>query len=408
MTIPSDIFSSQPPWILRRGMLLLAVFLLLLVLLAWLIRYPDVYQVPVQLEGEAPSLSLHAPAQGGQLEALLVPSGSRVEADSLLAVFAHDGNWRDVQTLRDALLTSTEAPSSLRLGILQAAYNQWQIQTQRSLGNSPAGLAARMDIRLAQKRLLQEQLVHLQEQLRLAREEAVLSLEALNRDSLLYGRGAVSLIELNFSRREWLRARQLEEELQRRSFELRQQIQSLEEGSQEIRTEFQREQAQQRTEQQAAREQLLAAIETWERNYLMRSPRSGQVQWLSTLQPGQTLAPSQVLGNILPNSQSTVLAVGTLPPEGVGRVRQGQVVYLRLDAYPYQEYGQVKGTVLAVAQLPENGRFPVRAAFELPLQSSYGKPLPHHPGWSGELRILTDDRRLLNRIFDLFRSAVVH
>lgn len=406
MTTFPDIFGANPGWLIRRGMILLFGLVILLFGLAWLIRYPDVHRIPAHIEGATAPLQLTA-AKDARLLRLFKIDGDTVEAGTTLAIFEHTGNWKHIQNLQQALEAGDQPPPDLQLGNLQGAYATWQTLQARwqaeQIQNTPQILQKRTE----QKAMLEAQIAPLDQQLQLAREEAMLGLEALQRDSVLYTQGAVSLIELTYTKRELLRVQQLEKELEARNFELRREIRAVEEGSLQLEGERNRAVSNAGSALDAALQQLLSALEAWEREHLLQAPQSGRIQWNSALQPGQYLRAGNDLGVLLPASSNQVLVVGMLPASSRGRVATGQRAYFRFDAYPYQQYGQLEGRVLRVSDHPENGLFPVRVALHTPLQTSYGQTLHFQPGWTGELRILSEDRRLLTRLFDVFRSTVL-
>ncbi len=42
-----------------------------------------------------------------------------------------------------------------------------------------------------------------------------------------------------------------------------------------------------------------------------------------------------------------------LPAEGAGKVEPGQKVNIRLDNYPYMEYGMLEGVISHISEIPD-------------------------------------------------------
>lgn len=81
---------------------------------------------------------------------------------------------------------------------------------------------------------------------------------------------------------------------------------------------------------------------------VIRAPVSGIVASLDLTQ-GQALALHSPMASIVP-VQSRMEVDLRAPTAAVGRLAEGQAVWLRFDAFPYQRYGQFRGVVRAVAR----------------------------------------------------------
>jgi hypothetical protein len=77
---------------------------------------------------------------------------------------------------------------------------------------------------------------------------------------------------------------------------------------------------------------------------------------------------------------------------------------LFLDAYPEQQYGALKAEVRHIAPIPEQQAYYIELALTAGLQTTYGQELPFSQELSARANIITEDRRLLFRLFDQLRS----
>lgn len=93
-----------------------------------------------------------------------------------------------------------------------------------------------------------------------------------------------------------------------------------------------------------------AAEQDSERRLIVRAPQDGMVSALLA-EPGQAVSPASALASLVP--QGAVLQAQLYAPSSaVGFVRPGQAVRLRLEAFPYQKFGQLEGRVLQVSRTP--------------------------------------------------------
>lgn len=105
----------------------------------------------------------------------------------------------------------------------------------------------------------------------------------------------------------------------------------------------------------------------------IRAPATGHIGELAELRVGAFVEAGERLGAIVPEGQLRAVAYFT-PSDAVGRLLPGQTARLRLDGFPWAQYGSVAATVERVATEVQAGRVRVelrlapRAASHLPLQ----------------------------------------
>lgn len=103
----------------------------------------------------------------------------------------------------------------------------------------------------------------------------------------------------------------------------------------------------------------------------------------------------------LPETGKKELHMGyaMLPVQGIGQVKRGQAVKIRLENYPDREYGYLTGKVHEVAYIPDdNGLYQVNIIFPNGLKTSEGDFLPTKRQMSGTAEIVVADKRLIDRL----------
>lgn len=80
----------------------------------------------------------------------------------------------------------------------------------------------------------------------------------------------------------------------------------------------------------------------------LKAPQAGIVKDLATHTPGTVVSPGTVLLTLVPNNEALQAEVW-LKNEDAGFVHAGQMVKVKLMAYPFQKYGMVDGKVLQVS-----------------------------------------------------------
>lgn len=81
-----------------------------------------------------------------------------------------------------------------------------------------------------------------------------------------------------------------------------------------------------------------------------------------------------------------------------GKVKVGQRVNLKFVSYPYLEYGTVKGVVSKVSTVPTSDFYELEVYLPDQLVSTYGRKFEFQQELKGTAEIITEERRLLDRI----------
>ncbi|MDQ3011670.1 MAG: HlyD family efflux transporter periplasmic adaptor subunit [Acidobacteriota bacterium] len=112
------------------------------------------------------------------------------------------------------------------------------------------------------------------------------------------------------------------------------------------------------------------------------APASGKLGEVAELRAGQVVREGDKLGAIIPDGKLKLIA--EFPPsDSLGRIRKGQQAQLRLDGFPWTEYGKVAGEVVNIASEPRSGK--VRVELAVRPESAPMIPLQH--GLPGKLEV---------------------
>ena len=147
---------------------------------------------------------------------------------------------------------------------------------------------------------------------------------------------------------------------------------------------------------------LLNAVAEWEKNYLLTAPADGTVAFMQLWKRNQYVEAGETMFVIVPHDAALPVGKALLPMEGIGKVRTGQRVIIRLPAFPEQEFGTIEGRVESVSPVPdEQGRFVLEIALPQGLTTRYGKELPLIKTMTGTASIVTKEKSLLSRLLNL-------
>lgn len=414
------ILGRPPSWLTRWGITFVLVGMGLLLLLGSLLRYPDIVEAPAVILSDAPPVHIIA-ENNLEIEQLWVGDGERVDSGQLLINLENPVDLRAVQQVRTVLATVIPAIREKRIG-------QLRLPQGLSLAHLHPSYSQLSELLDAQQFLLAQNDV--QRRLVLYREQ----LDALNRlndindiviDTLqreadiafsnqeiyaaLLDTGAASRREFEQAQSAYLQyQRELEDKkgaYDRNELEikaLRERIITLsqEQSNEVIKGWIQLGEAAQR---------LQAELEAWEEDHLIKAPAAGRVVLAEAWNDHQFVSLGRVLLTIDPEAREKPVAVrANLPVAKSGKVGIGQQVLLRLQAYPYKEFGVLEGTIVGRAPFPEPGTAPFyRLRIELlsdSLITTSRDTIPLMPEMHATARIITEERSFLGRVMDELTS----
>jgi len=330
------------------------------------------------------------PTRGGIVAALPVAAGQQVDAGTVLAV---------IRTEEDSA-----SPLSA-VAQIEAAVSRQDASLAAQMTAANAAVEAQLDQLAAQRSGLTAEIAELQSQIALQRNLIASAQTDYDRAYTVAKRGFISRRDLQ-TREETLLVRQQGLSQLTQSLAARRATLS-EAGRSEAQVTAQA--RAQNASLAASRAQVAqqAASTSGSRSYVLRAPVAGRVTAL-TARVGQPANPQTQLMAVIP-AGSTLRAELAVPSAAIGFVEKGQEVRLALDAFPYQRFGTVKGTILTVAasavgkQAPDGAitsAYPVTVALDQAAISAYGRNEALVAGMTLTARIVAEKQSLLEWLFE--------
>ncbi len=414
-TTVRDLLGTRPPRLLLYSTLALVVLIALVLAAGFIVQIPESVTGKMVVTTSEPPLSIVAPREG-YISSLRVSDRQKVQKGEILAMYASSARLEDVLMLEKEIEQLSEfdpdglkrySPSrSLQLGELSLAYNNFlnafeflPLELNKLGGNLPAAIPSskegsiRNSLDYQKQRLerIDRQLDSLRRKFNIAlRNYEQTSNEIFAEEQLKANEG----IEKLKSEREqvMLEIKRLERDLldakaSRLESQLRQQ-----EGIQSNLYRLKQELA-----------NLRSAIATWKEQYLITAPRQGTVFLFGGLAANTFVSRGQQLMVILPDSEDIrYLAQVTIPARGSGKVKEGQEVLLRFDAYAPTEFGIVKGLVSRISPAPSGGSYIVEVDLPQGLITSRGYRIDFSYQLTGTAEIFTERQVLYAYLFEEF------
>ncbi len=399
-----EIMGQVPAWIIRWGLTVILFAILAAFTLAWFVKYPDVLVAQLVLTSDPPPLRLAAPTSG-KIAHIFVAEKELVQQGDCLLAFESTADWRDVLQLEKSLagtgtLTSLLPLPTYQLGSLQHSYSEfrktleaWQFFTKSDPYHR--GVKSITSRQTAEIKALNS---NIEAQLELKKRELELAEKAYEINRKLFEQRNISRVELEqyevVKIQKGVVIKQLEAQIHNNEIQRLSYHQQMGEFGQQVQEDGLRLQV----EAQEALSQLKSAIEDWKQTYMLLAPQSGQVAFFDLWAVSQQVEAGKAVISLLPHTQH-IIGKATLTQQNIGKLRIGQPANIKLDNYNYKEFGMLPAIVSHISPLPHQDQYLVNLELTQGLKTTYNTQLEFRAEFYGEAEIITEELRLLERVF---------
>ncbi len=412
-----DMLGRLPGWITRNGIVLFLFLLALLIFGSWVFKYPDVKRARIVITSVNPAADVEA-RTSGKIMRLFVNNNEVVSSGDILAVLENPGAYDDVVQLKTDMAfldtisiedVSDDLPElkNAQLGTIQIDYSIF-LKAYRDYVESKRLNYHQRRIQLLRSELVKQQEYSgsLSDRANIAKEEYNLSQRQSNRDADLFIESVVSQADMEKSHSEMLGKRNKWQEIVSLIAASNISVGRIEEQIVDLELKQQEDRSQNINTLEESINNLKASIASWELNYLLVAPVSGSVTFTKFWSENQNVKAGEKVLTIIPAESGATLGKISLPTAGAGKVKLGDQVNIQFDNFPHLEYGMVKGLVNNISKVPDDDYYTVEVVFPTGLRTYYNRDIPFSQNMQGQAEILTDKRRLLQRVLDPIKSAI--
>jgi len=408
-----EIISKKPPFIVRWGTLFLFLLLLLVGAISWFIKYPDI------IKAQAKLTSINAPkpvvtVASGKLIKLTIEENQAVNKNQVLGyiestasheeVLRLSSNLDIIQSILDnnktALLHPYFENPLTQLGELQSAYQVFA-QSFFTLKNYLS-----TGFYLHKKNMIANDIANIRrlnnnlfEQKDLTEQDLELSQKTFAANQSLKDDSVISALEYRNERSKLINKQSTIPQITNAIISNENQQNEKQKEIAELENTI----AQQKAIFQQALNTFKSQLEDWKKKYLLTAPINGKAAFATFIQENQQLQTNQTICFINPENTQYYAQI-IIPQSNFGKVAVGQMVLLKFPAYPFQEYGAVKGKIDFISHIPTDSGYLAKAILTDGLSTNYKKQSASHriqyrDGLLAQGEIITKDMRLLQRFY---------
>ena len=415
-----SIIDRMPTYWVKWVALCVGVLMGILILLGFLIQYPDTVDGQISVTGNIAPVRLVANSNGRIY--LLARDKSVVEKGSVISYIESGANYKHI-LLTEALLKEIDLsdveqivlPDTLILGDVSSAYNSFVLSFMQYKRIATSDIYETMQRNLRDQITSDEAVIaNVDRELRLKKQVLETSKNQLSKDSVLLSIKGISEQDYQRQHATHLSLQEAELSLQSNRLMKQSEINRNKLEIQRIRLEESENHEKAISEYLTRKNELSNAVNLWKERYLQYAPIDGELEYLGFWRDNSFIQSGQELFSIIPD-KNNILGEVMIPSFGAGKVEAGQTANVKINNYPYDEYGLLKGTVKSVSRITnkvqtQNGTgdaYLVVVSFPDGTITNFGKLLPLDFESKGTAEIITKRKRLLERLFDNLKAKGV-
>jgi multidrug efflux pump subunit AcrA (membrane-fusion protein) len=408
-----DVLSDPPIAILRWGNTLLLGFVIILLLLSWIIKYPDIVSTAIVITTNIPPEKVVAKATG-KIEVILVQDKAIVKENTPLAIIQNTANFKDVFLLKSIIASSSDGKSfdfeklkNAQLGDIEsefALFHSAYIANELNTNLKP--FRVEINAQNYESVQIRERSSILQQQKKLNEIELQLQKNDVNRYETLFNKGIVSAQDFENKKLGYLQAEKSYKNLLSSISQLKSSLIENNRISKGTKINGTKEEVVLDGNKIQSFYQLKKVIKDWELAYVLKSSVTGTVSFLQIWTANQTIVSGDNVFSIIPTMGKGYIGKLKAPALNSGKIKKGQDVNIRLANFPDSQFGMLNGNIENISLTPDkDGNLLIDVALSKKLETSYHKIIPFQQEMAGSAEIVTEDLRLIERLLYQFRDV---
>jgi len=142
------------------------------------------------------------------------------------------------------------------------------------------------------------------------------------------------------------------------------------------------------------------SINAWEGKYVFKSTINGHVTYFRSIKANDAVKQGEVLMSVNPENNGALVINGMVKSNIAYKLHKGQHINIKLNDFPEQEYGSIKGEIINILPVEVNGYYLLNIVLEKGFLSSSQKKIPFRYQYKGMGEIMVEDKSVLQRLFD--------
>jgi len=409
-----EIISSVPNWLIRWGISLFFLLLLLLLVFAYFLKSPDIVPAKLRIDNLNPPQEVLARREG-RLVRLFVKDGQLVRKGQILGFMESNAEHDEVLELSRSIdelsenihkkdyasIRGINFNSNSHYGELQTVLQDFYLSFLKFNAYSPTGIYYQKEHVIKEEiqslEMLEEQLV-IQENIN--KKELAISREEFMTNEKLALNNVISPHEFRQQERKYLTS-QLPLHGTRTAL-INNRISQTQKRKELMEIEHELNEEHLRFEAEIQR--FKSEIDNWKRDNILIAEKDGVIMFHELIREGQWVkvnTPVMYINEF--SNKSDPYGELRLSQNSFGKIKEGQEVLIRLNAYPAQEFGLLKGRITFISNAI-SGDTTYLAIVTIPEKTTYNKTINLKVGLVAHAEVITANKSVLSRLFETLQD----
>lgn len=400
------------------------VLFALLILFGYIIEYPDTVVGSIVINSKYAPVKLIANASG-RIQLRVKHSKHEVNESEYIAVIQNPANTEDVIKISNLISrfsvnqpqyehAYSSFPTNVSLGDINSKYYTFLNALKKVYDYNVGNLYEKQEEGFKSQLNELFQLQNTNTQLKETRNKNMLIYKKMyERDSSLFADKAATELEVDNGRASFLNSKESYQSISSDINNTQQKIDDYQNKLRQLYVQKSDDVSKMKLDILTALDDLKDNINLWEQHYVFKSPMNGTVEFLKFWNNNQYIQSGEDAFTVIPKKDDAIGHV-SLPSQGAGKVKVGQTVIIKLDNYPFEEYGYIRGKVNSISYstniLKANNQtnldaYLIEVKINNPLRTNYGSVIDCKYELKGTAEIVSNERKLIARFFDNLHSV---
>ncbi|WP_339701122.1 HlyD family efflux transporter periplasmic adaptor subunit [uncultured Roseivirga sp.] len=410
-----DILTRAPKWMIQWGNSILILIILVALMLSYIIKYPDVITGKALISTKTPPVYIISKVNG-RIGNLIVQNGQTVEIGGIIAEIDNPVSFSSIQYLESFL-------ESAKNFLKDPKNYQFNFDEKINLYDAtPNYLDLKNLLEEYQFFLFDKSAAQKLVELKFKRDsylklkEITIRETELNKADLEFAEGKFKMKEQEFkqgliSQFDFLNAQYTYNQSLISQESIKKSIIQMDITRANYQSEINDFTQSRIAEIRTYKDEISGLISSlqnyiirWNNDFTIRSPANGRLDYLGRVKVNQLIdSGDRLFAIVSPASEYEVEL--EITSAGFGKVKVGQEVKLKLDNYPYNDFGFINAKVIGLPVLPNKDVYKLKVELTNGLNSSYDIDIKYSPEMMATAEIITEDLRLVERLFSNLRSV---
>ena len=417
-----ELLTRPQGFFMRSGIMIIFSVLLLMFLVSYFIRYPELSTSEVTLFANQAKVSL-IPKVNSRIIFINAKHSQEVKENDLLLVLESTTNWKEAEKLENYLDTlssqnsgfeeveffeKNQIPVFTNLGNLQIDYERLKNTILDYQLFSKTNSHAQKQTAIRSEIEIQNSLGNiLKEKYELQERDYQLSKQKYITDSLLYKSEVIAKQEFLQTKSAFLNKESSFLQNKEANLNTQMRVSQLNQQLVEVSIAYQEQAFKYKQELRTSFATLKKMLEDWKTSYLISSPIAGKVNFFTPLNLYQSVSLDKEIISVIPQ-KNAVYAYTKVDSKHISKLKDGtngtkaNKAKIKLEAYPFARYGWIEAKIEQISLAPQENKYSVQLKLENGLQTNRNVELDLDSKNEiyGTVEIVLEERSLLDKFLE--------